>query len=269
MNKIPQQGLIIISIFVGAVLTLVLQKKFKIIKNYYISKAPLIKKYWLFVIPFIFISIIAYVLIIYFSPTNQLNNNISILNQATTLIFAVFAGYFAFQQVVENRFDKLKEQGLIYFKNQSYLRAIQYYEEAYLINSKDFSLLAELLELYLAIQDYQKFDNKITYLERLQIEDYEQSTLYYLKIAKYLFKQDLGSTKTDLKKYLKLVKEEPSTLIHFSWDFQDIKKSEPYNKLDGEVKIIFDNFIIYLSKKLDEIKKKRFEDFDFILEDKT
>lgn len=265
MNKITQQSLMIISIFVGVFLTLVFQRKFKIIKNYYISKAPLIKKYWLFVIPFVFINVVAYVLVIYFSQASQLNNNISILNQATTLIFAVFAGYFAFQQVVENRFDKLKEQGLNYFKQQSYLRAIQYYEEAYSINPKDFSLLAELIEIYLSNKDYEKFDQKIIHLKKLIIEDYEWSTFYYLKISIFLFKQDLGTAKGELSAFIKLIDKKPSILDRFRWDFKDIKESEPYKKIDGDAKTILDNLIIYLEKKFDEIKKKKFEEGNYIL----
>lgn len=264
MNKIPQIFIILFYAFTGAVLTLIFFR-LKVIKTYFLTKAPLIKKYWLFTIPYIFLSIIAYVVIINNSPVSNISNNLTIINQITTLIFAIFVGYFAFQQVVENRFDKLKEQGHLYFKQQSYLRAIQYYEEAYLINSRDFSLLAELLELYLAIQNFNKFDEKISFLEKLRIEDYEWSTLYYLKITESIFEKNLGQAESTLKEYLKKSKKNPLILMHFSWDFSDIRKSEPCKLLKGDLKTIFDNFIVYLNKGFDDVKKTQFENGDDLL----
>lgn len=252
-------------IFVSILLTLLLQKKVKYLLKSFYNKAPLIKKYWLFVIPFIAFCVIAYPIVTILSTKQDLSNNLSILNQATTLIFAIFAGYFAFQQVVENRLEKLKEQGHLYFKQDSYLRAIQYYEEAYSINPKDFSLLSDLLEIYLAIQDYKKFDAKINQLEKLRIEDYEWSTLVYLKTARYLFEQNLGIAKTEIQTYINLVKEKPQCLTIFRWDFSDIKGSDVYKRLDGESKIIFDNFISYLNKELDDTKKKQFEEGNLTL----
>lgn len=250
-------------------LTLLVQKRIiDAVKNFFIfSKVPLLKKYWLFVIPFSFLSISAYIFMIKSFPHENLNNNISLLNQATTLIFAIFAGYFAFQQVVENRLERLKEQGHNYFKQNSYKRAIQYYEQALAINSKDFSVLAELLELYLVIQDDKRFNERIAILEKIVMEDYERTTVYYLKIAKLLFKQELGTAKKELKEYISLVKKKPSALVHFSWDFSDIRKSEVYQKLDGETKTIFENFINYLNKSLDESNKELFEESNFTLKE--
>lgn len=254
-------------LLMGVFLTLLAQEKFKrIIKSFY-SKAPLIKKYWLFVVPFVFICILIYAIIIKLSPQQDLSNNISLLNQASTLIFAIFAGYFAFQQVVENRLEKLIEQGHVFFKQDSYLRAIQYYEEAYSINPKDFSLLAELLEVYLCLGDFKKFDEKIIQLEKLIVEDYERSTLAYLRICERLFKQDLGSAKTELKIYLELVVKKSSTLLLFRWDFSDIRTCDLSTKLDGESKTIFENLLDYLNKGLDNEKKKRFEAGDYILKE--
>lgn len=251
--------------FAGTVLTLLIQGRIKkLIKNFF-SKAPLIKKYWVFVVPFIVISLIAYILVINLSSREDLSNNIAILNQATTLVFAIFVGYFAFQQVIEYRLEKLNEQGYNYFKRKSYLRSIQYYEEAYAINPKDFSLLAELLEVYLCLGDFRKFDEKINQLERLVVEDYERSTIAYLRACKLLFKQDLGSAKTEIKSYIELLAKKPSTILLFRWDFSDIQVCDLYVKLDGEAKTIFDNFVSYLNKNFDEVKKKRFEGGDYNL----
>lgn len=251
----------------GIILTLLIQGRIKTLFKSFYSKAPLIKKYWVFVVPFTLVSLIIYALVVFLSPLENLDTNLTILNQATTLLFAIFVGYFAFQQVVEYRLDKLKGQANLYFKQPSYLRAIQYYEEAYSINPKDFSLLAELLEVYLCIGEFKKFDEKIGQLEKLTIEDYEKSTIAYLKVCEHLFKQDLGSAKTELKSYIDLVQKDPEVLEQFRWDFSDIRKCDLCKKLDGEVKTIFENLVNYLHKSLGEEKKKRFETGDYLLKE--
>lgn len=251
----------------GVILTLLIQGKIKRIFKSFYSKAPLIKKYWVFVIPFTLVSLLVYALVVFLSPPENLGNNLTLLNQATTLLFAIFVGYFAFQQVVEYKLDKLKGQANLYFKQPSYLRAIQYYEEAYSINPKDFSLLAELLEVYLCIGEFKKFDEKIGRLEKLIVEDYEKSTAAYLKICEHLFKQDLGSAKTELKSYIDLVQKDPEVLEQFRWDFLDIRKCDLCKKLDGEVKAIFDNLVSYFNKNLDADRKKRFEIGDYLLKE--
>lgn len=251
----------------GIILTLLIQGRIKMLFKSFYSKAPLIKKYWIFVVPFTLVSLMTYSLVIFLSPPENLETNLTLLNQVATLLFAIFVGYFAFQQVVENRLDKLKEQANLYFKQPSYLRAIQYYEEAYSINPKDFSLLAELLEVYLCIGEFKKFDEKIGRLEKLIVEDYEKSTVAYLKVCEHLFKQDLGSAKTELKSYIDLVQKDPEVLEQFRWDLSDIRKCDLCKELDGDVKTIFENLVNYLHKNLDEEKKKRFETGDYLLKE--
>lgn len=262
---ITQYWYLLVIFLAGIALTLLFQGRVEKLIRGFFNKAPLIKKYWIFVVPFILVSIIVYTLVIYLSPKENLSNNLTILNQATTLMFAIFVGYFAFQQVIEYRLDKLKEQAILYFKQPSYLRAIQYYEEAYAIDPKDFSLLAELLEVYLCIGEFKKFDEKIGRLEKLIVEDYEKSTVAYLKVCEHLFKQDLGSAKTELKSYIDLVQKDPEVLEQFRWDFSDIRKCDLCKELDGDVKTIFENLVNYMHKNLDEEKKKRFETEDYLL----
>lgn len=262
-----QYGYLFVVFCGGVIVTLLIQGKINKIYGSFYNKAPLIKKYWVFVAPFTLLSLIIYILVLFLSPRESLDTNLTLLNQASTLLFAIFVGYFAFQQVVEYKLDKFKEQANMYFKQPSYLRAIQYYEEAYFINPKDFSLVAELLEVYLCVGEYRKFDEKISWLQRLVIEAYEKSTVAYLKICQHLFKQDLGSAKTELKNYIDLVQKDPEVLVQFRWDFSDIRKCELCKKLDGDVKTIFDNLIMYLNKNLDEEKKKRFENGDYMLKE--
>lgn len=260
--------LLLIFFVCGVVLGSLNRKRINNVLESFFSKASLIKKYWFFVVPFTILSIIAYILTFALSSQQNLGNNISTLNQATTLTFAIFAGYFAFQQVVEHRLDKLKEQGRLYFKQSSYKRALQSYEQALSIDSKDYSTIAELLEIYLAIQDFQKFDEKLPLMKDVILEDYERITLYYLKITKFLLKQDIGSGKGELEGLLSFIEEKPSALVHFSWDFSDIQKTDVFKKLDGESKNILQNLIKYLLKQLNDDEKKQFEEGNFSLKNK-
>lgn len=226
---------------------------------------PLIKRYWTFIILFFFFSIALYFFIYKYSPSKNLESNLNVAGQSLTLIFAIVVGYFAFQQVIENKFEKLKEQANSSFRRNRYIRAIKYYEEARLINPKDFYLLAELVEVYLIIQNPTKFNENIIRLEKLIIEECEWSVVYYLKIANHLLKQDLGSAKIELKNYLQKAIENKSILTNFSWGFSEIKKSNPYKKIDGDVKTIFDNFLNYLSKSFSESDLKNFEEGNYEL----
>lgn len=247
----------------GIIGTLLIQNFIRELLKNFLSKAPLIKTYWLFIIPFVVITISLYFIVIIFS-TKDREVYLSTLNHATTLIFAIFVGYFAFLQVVENRLEKLREQGHTYFKQKSYLRAIEYYEQAYVINPKDFSILAELLEVYL-VQSDQKFDRKIVLLDKLVIEDKEKLIAFYLKTAKHLFRQDIGRANNEIVACLNFIKNKPTALTDRIWDFSDIHEADIYKKLVGEAKNIFDNFLNYIQNGLNEEKKKNFENGNYTL----
>jgi tetratricopeptide (TPR) repeat protein len=181
------------------------------------------------------------------------------LGQSLTLVFAIFVGYFAFLQVVESRLDKLKERAKSELSERSYRRAIQYYEEAYKISPKDVSILADLLELYLILENYSNFDEKIIQLQRISIEEKEKVTLLYLEATKFLLKQHLQEAKERISKLVQFIEKHPIVLTHFNWDFSDIQDSEVYKKINGEAKIIFENLIKYLSKKMPNDQKSDFE----------
>ena len=248
----------------GIVMTILIQKIREVSEDVF-RKASLIKRYWTFTIPFFVLASILYVLVFRFSPELKLQINIEILGQMLTLIFAIFIGYFAFLQVVESRFEKLKEQGYRSLKQKSYRRAREYYEQAHLINPKDFSVLSDLTELYLIIQDNVGFQNKIRLLERTVIETREKIVLFYLRTTRFLLLQDLGNAKSELNELLKFLKESPEFLTHFSWNFDDIRACPSYKNLKGDPKLILDNLIAYLQKQLQDAQKRAFENGDVSL----
>jgi len=252
---------ILLGILIGVILTLIIKGVlFKFWCNF-CDKASLIKKYWLFVIPFAIFSIIAYFFTLKYSNQMYIQTNLTILGQALTLIFAIFVGYFAFLQVVENRFEKLREKGYLYFKRPAYIRAIQLYEEAHSISPKNVSVLSNLIELYLITQSQDKLEKKLKLLGEIVIEDAEKLNFYYLKTARFLFKEELRIAKTELAVLIDFAKRTP--LSYVPWQFDDLQKTEIYKHLTGDAKKILVNLISYISKKLTLEQKNAFEDGNY------
>lgn len=254
---------IIIIILITIILTLFLEYIIK--KNWkeFFNKTTLIKKYWKFVISFLVISILSGITIYFY--TENTTDNLILLVQVLTLIFAIFVGYFAFQQVAENRLDKLKEQGYKHLQKSEYLRAIKSFEEAFSISPKNFTILSNLQECYIIIQDTKNFNEKKELIKKIIIEDREKIIFYYLKSADYLIKQDIGKAKEEIVECIKFIKG--SNLFLFSsWNFRDIIKSNSYKNLKGESKKILDNFISYLQGILNEDQRKEFENGNYTLD---
>jgi tetratricopeptide (TPR) repeat protein len=248
---------ILVGIFIGVLSTLLIQKTFFKFWNNFCNKASLIKKYWLFVIPFIILGSVSYFFVLKYSGPEHLQANLTILGQVLTLTFAIFVGYFAFLQVVSNKLANLRERGYANFRKLSYVRAIQCYEEAHLINSKDYNILANLVELYLITQAQEKLEKKLKLLEEIVIEDEEKICYYYLKTARFLFKEDLKTAKEELKVLIEIAKRAP--LSYVPWGFDEIQKTEIYRSLTGDAKKILVNLIKYISKQLTPEQQKSFE----------
>ncbi len=258
----------IFSFVLGAFLYGFNQSGIKNVYKRFSNRAPLIKRYWLFVVPFFILSVLLFFLLLKYSPANMVSTYTTILSQFLTLIFAIFIGYFAFLQLIENRADKLHELGDNYLREKSYLRAISYYKEAHSIDSKDFSILANLAELYLIIQDFISFEEKLDLLNKSVIENSEKIIPLYLKATEYLLKQHKLNATEEINRCVNFIKKCPNALIHFSWNFSDVKNSPAYLILDGELKDIMDNFIKYLSKELNPEQKERFEAGNYLLTEK-
>lgn len=250
--------LFLVVLFFGNIFQLFFRNQLIQIWDRITSQAPLIKKYWLFVITFILISFTSYWIIINYSPSDKVDRYLSILNTWETIIFAIFIGYFAFTQLVESRVDKLQEQAYSYLRSKSYKRSITFYEQLYSINPKDPNFLPNLLEVYLLNKQYDKFSQKLPRLSGILIEDRDKYVLFYLIALRYLLEQNLGTAKESIYESIAYSKDHVDSLESFSWDFSDLCNSDIYNRLTGEAKTLLDNFIKFLGRRLTEEEKNKF-----------
>lgn len=266
MIKIIAQNFIWFTIvfLLGIFFTILLKEKVVSWYKRFISIAPTIRKYWVFVIIFSVLVITSYIFIFIKSPNNNwLNTNLTVLGQISALVFAIFVGYFAFLQVVENRIGKLKEEGFRYFKEKAYSRAIKNYEEIHSIDAKNFNNLAELLELYLIQKDFEKFNKKILLLEEDILDKRDNLIFLYLQIIAELIKEHIAEGKEKILLMIEFQKKNRDTRIN--WDFSDIKMCPAYNTLTGDTKKYFDNTVKYLTVGMGEEEKTKFENGDYLI----
>lgn len=258
--------LFLLVFFLGVFFAVTFAQPFKKLCRDFISKAPIIRKYWSFVIPFSLILGIIYFLIFKYVAQSDISNYLSLVGQIAALVFAIFVGYFAFLQLVESRVTNLKQKGYEYFKKRAYTRAIGIYEQVISIDTKDFYNFAELLELYLIQKDFVSFDEKIKLLEGNALDKKDYLMLFYLKISKDLLREHLAEAKEQITKLVDFKKKDPSILV--SWDFTDIQNSPPYIALPagGEAKTIFVNLIQYLTPSMEEGNRDRFEGGNYSLQ---
>lgn len=227
-----------------------------------------LKSYWTFSLIFMICCAIAYWVIFRYSPQSNLGANLNILANVSTLIFAIFVGYFAFAAVAENRLDKFKERGNNYIVTSDFKRAIQEYDEARKINPRDPYVLTNLLEACLVDGNISKFDELFPLYKKIAFDGKEKLIAFYLEIAKDLLTQNLAPAKEKLAKCLEYIKSQPDSLARLIWSFREIRDvSGQYGKLtNGEdPKIILDNFITYLSKELSTNQKLLFESGNYKL----
>ena len=253
--------LFLVTFIIGGVLFLFIKKKIIKYYNNFISSTPAIRRYWTFVIAFSLSVFISYILILNYSK--NIDRILNILGQISTLIFAIFVGYFAFLQVVENRIDKLKEEGHRQLKEKAYDRAIKILEEVHSINISDFSNLAELIEIFLIQKYYEKFDKKISLLEKNIVDKKEKLLFFYLKIFFYVFKEHISDAKQYIDQLVEFRKTNPNILP--SWDFSDLQNSESNQSLQGDSKKYSDNIINYLRGGMSIEDKQKFESGNYLL----
>src|SRR3989338_4428724 len=187
----PNNGYLLLAFFSGMLVLVLVLKMYGRLWKDFCSRAPLLKKYWLFVAIFCLLAVLAYYFVLKYSPSGKIDNYIQILGQTLTLIFAIFVGYYAFLQVMESRVENLRQHAFGYFKKKLYQRAILMHEQIYSINPKDIVTLGNLLELYLITQNYEKFNLKLPLFKRLVVEEKEQLEFYYFITAQFLLKQYL------------------------------------------------------------------------------
>lgn len=253
----------IIGMALGYLIRALLSKDF--VQNV-LARAALIKTYWKFVLPYSLVVGIAYVVTILYTPDAYTDLAINVLGQVSALIFAIFVGWYAFLQVMESKIEKLGEKAHDHFQEGSYRRARELYEQVYVAHPKNFTNLAELLELYLIIEDEGDFDAKFPYLKEAAMEDDEILVTHYLRVAQALLKQDLGTGKKEIGEAIEFVATHPRALPMFTWQFKELRESDIYERLEGEPKVTLDNFLSYLNRGLEEKQKTRFEGGDYKLE---
>jgi tetratricopeptide (TPR) repeat protein len=249
----------------GSIFILILRSFGVVLWRAFMSKTRLIKYYWIFVIIFSVLSTISYYLILSILKDQQRTLAISVANQATGLIFAIFVGYFAFAQVMETRKEKYDRVGATNMLQQNYRKAIENWELAHSIKPKDSSTLQNLLEAYLLNKQFDDFDRKIGLLEKVAVDD-EKIVLYYLKVCRELFKSHLAEAEAEISKTVDYIKENSSYFKRLGWGFKELRESETYKGMRGDVKKLIDNYTAYVDRTLTPEQIKQFENGNYLLE---
>jgi len=215
-------------------------------------------RFWVSVGTLLFLSLLAALLIIFIKTSwTNIFSALSLLLQTLTIIFGVVATYFALKQLTEARYSKLQEIGGKDLRAQRYSSAISNWKEALLIKPTS-GILLNLMEAYLISEEFKEFDELLKYLEkkkRLQqktiIEPKDYVIYCYLRTFRNLFVENLGAAKDCLKEMINFI-EENEFKQNIGWDFSDIRKSNTYKKLTGDIQKVADNLMYYLEKRLTE-----------------
>lgn len=257
---------LVIGLIIGAIVIIVLFSiiKLKKVKEFFINlkyQANGLKRYWIFVIPFILLYITTLVLVLYSSAPQDILNTISNLTQIFILTFAVFVGYFAFLENSENQFEKIKAEAINLGRSGKLLKAKKYYIKANRINSKEQVVLLNLIEILILIDDNTEAKRFIKFAEQLFekddcIDDGDRTKLLFLKALLSIFNENSRTADDAIEKLVAVAKEIEHKDI---WGYQEIQKSSKFADLKGEAKVKLNNLIFYLEEKLDPEQKKAFE----------
>ncbi|MFZ2310668.1 MAG: hypothetical protein WAW11_03925 [Patescibacteria group bacterium] len=219
---------------------------------------------------FIVFSLASYYVVFKVDFLSDLSNKIAVFGiivQLFTLIFGVFAVYFALRQLIENRFASLDKTGFDEVKNRHYLRAIDKWTEAFYIKP-DIAIFTNLCEAFLLVGDYHKFDAYIKMSEekgltrkKFIVEACDRIVLLFLRTVRNLLIKNQGEAEVHIGKIIELVKN--NGLIGFQWDFLDISTSSTFQDLNGECREIAENLISYLSKNMTPNRLKAFEEGEY------
>lgn len=243
-------------IFIGVILTLLFRQPFIILKSRFQERAPVLKKYWKFVIPFSFLTTAAYVSTYKFAYSEV---NIGIVGQASTLVLAIFAGYIAFSEFGEGKFDRVLEDARNALSRSEYNHATAKLQEAHSIKPKEIDPLGDLLELYLLVGRFEDFDVKINYYKRIAIEESHELVHLYLLALRNLFKEHAKEAKQSIKDAVHYVQAHPSIKGKFIWRIEECIKSDAFSKLEPRTQKMIVNLHAYLTSKLEAEEVKTFE----------
>lgn len=218
---------------------------------------------FLIIVMFSFITYITFINLKLFNNISEQISALTLIIQTATFIITAFAAFYALRQLVETRFNSLDSSGLFELKNKHYAKAFDKWKEAFYIKPEP-NIFFNLCETSLLLGNYEIFDEYMAMINRpgpfkneIFRENYDQIILLYLKSIRNLLVKNQGEAEKYLSELVDLVKKEG--LPNLVWDFLDLEMSLRYQDLTGECKIMGDNLISYLSKKIDPEKKKEFE----------
>lgn len=261
-------GMIILIVASACIGYVVIPRIFSAIKTLK-QKPPTIKRYWYFVIPFFILLITSYmVLLNFYFQDQKLNLYTDILNQISALIFAIFIGYFSFLQVIQNRADKLKQEGTHYLnpRNRDYARAIKTFEEIVSIEPNDFHNIANLLEAYLIKKDFKSFETHRNHFKKCLFSDKDELVYQYVMILYYFLRGHNVDADRHIAELVDFTRKNPEVTIN--WNFGDFTSSPTYTdslEAGTDVRLKFDNVLSYLNKNMSAENVVRFESGDYTL----
>lgn len=244
-----------IFIIIGAIGSYIVQKLFLYVKSRLHERAPIIKRYWHFVIPFSMLTTLAYVLVYFFS-----NNEISfgLVGQISTLVLAIFAGYIAFSEFGESKYHRLLEEGMSASSNRAPKTALTKYKEAHSLKPNEPLVLGNLLEILLMLKMYDEFDIKIERYKKIIIEKSDELIYMYLLGLRYLVREHNGEAKEPIADAVKFIIENPDTRDLFNWSNDPLINSEIFQKLGVSSQKIIINYFAFLQNSLNSAEEKLF-----------
>lgn len=225
---------------------------FKKARKQFRRQTQTIQSYWRFIVVYALAFCGAYILTYHFSTATWRELNISILNQVTAMIFAIFVGYYAFLQVVESRADRLLQDSDQAIAQNNPIRAQKILEEADKIRPGSYRILSNLCELYLISDNEGSFNERWPDLDRSAEDVSEKIVALQLDTLRYLLKGHLRDATAAMTRCLDFCKSQPNWRLY--WQFRELKASKPYSALKSDFKSMTDNFISYLEKNLDPSK---------------
>ena len=248
--------ILLIGIMLGLLLYAISQNKVRRGITLFRNRAPIIKKYWLYIVPFVVLTTVAYVVMwrYFYDPIH-----FEVLNQATSLALAIFVGYIAFSEYGEGKFDKLVESAQESLARHEFNTAKLRLKEAHAIKPKDNAVTADLLELYLILRLEDDFDVLIEAYGNNFIEESDQLIHQYLLTLKPLLNEHMREGKAQIIKLIQLVNDNPNIRERFHWNNETLLASDTFRLLSSEnSRKILTNLYAYLNRQLNNDQEKSF-----------
>jgi len=208
-------------------------------------------KFYVFISSMIFIIFSIANCIIYYFPLAQENKNILIQIAIGTagLIWAIFAGYFAFAQFLENRKERLIKEVEEHWERQEYPSALQKLEKIYRIDSSDKLNLQNLSENYSINGNFDRGEEFAEKAHKLRETNHDTLIYYYLKILAKI--KNISQSSIVIKELINCLDKDKEIIISTHWRFNELINSDLYKKqLTTEQKQLIDLVMRVLRRKI-------------------